>query len=266
MKKYYFLVPATDQSGITYLTKSFSNLVGLWHLDEGSGTTAYDSSGNGNDGTLINDPQWVTGKFGDALSFNGINNYVNCEKNGDITTAITIEAWINPSAFTDYDAIVTNFEWRDASKRQGWSFRVMANRKLAWRAVLSGNYYYFITSESEMETNNWYHVVLTHDVNYTRLYINGSLDKEETPSGTIVNLGKALKIGYDDFAGDRVFNGTIDEVRIWNTALTADQLIIYDDFNGLLPPYKVPPKAFKRLVIITFGSPIIGRARHLDPS
>jgi len=238
--------PATEQSGIAYLTKALpppGDLVGLWHFDEGEGISASDSSGNGNTGILINNPQWVAGKFSNALSFDGMNNYVDCEKNGDITTAITIEAWINPSAFTDYDAIVTNFEWRDVLKRQGWSFRVMADGKLAWRAVLSGNSYYYITSESTMEINNWYHVVLTHDANYTRLYINGSLDKEGPSSGTIINKGKALKIGYDDYAGDRVFNGVIDEVRIWKVALSQDQLGFYG-FNGLLPPY-VKTKAFK---------------------
>ena len=242
-------VPAIEQSGITYLTKALpppGDLVGLWHFDETSGTTASDSSGNGNTGTLTNMDTatcWVLGKFGNALSFDGINDYVNCEKNGDITTAITIEAWINPSAFTDYDAIVTNFEWRDASNRQGWSFRVMANGKLVWRAVLSNDYLYYITSNSAMEANNWYHVVLTHDENYTRLYINGSLDKKESPGGTIVNSGKALKIGYDDFASDRVFNGIIDEVRIWDVALSQDQLGFYG-FGGFLPPVSLG-KPFK---------------------
>jgi len=218
-------VPATEQSGIAYLTKSPSpSLVALWHFDENTGTTTSDSSASGNTGTLVNGPQWVSGKFDNALSFDGMNDYVDCAKNGDITTAITIEAWINPSAFTNYDAIVTNFEW--PTNPEGWSFRVMGDGKLVWRAVLSGNNTYSITSTSgnEMVTGNWYHVVLTHDAIYTRLYINGSLDKEETPGGTIVNLGKALKIGWDDYAVDRVFNGIIDEVRIWDEVLTADQI------------------------------------------
>jgi len=216
-------VPVTEQSGITYLTKSGPdpdpNLVGLWHFDEGSDASTVKNSVNGNEGAVYGAITGVPGMFGNALSFDGGDDYVNCEENLGIIEAITIEAWINPSEFTDYDAIVTNFEWRDVLARQGWSFRVMGNRKLVWRAVLSGNNTYSITSYSTMEADNWYHVVLTHDASYTRLYINGSLDKQETPGGTIVNLGKALKIGYDDFASDRVFNGLIDEVRIWNRAL-----------------------------------------------
>jgi len=222
-------VPATEQSGISYLTKGgvppppSVDLVGLWHFDEGTGITANDSSGSDNTGTLVNDPLWeVLGKFGSALSFDGMSDYVDCEKNVDITTAITIEAWIKPSAFTDYDAIVTNFEW--PTDPEGWSFRVMSNKKLVWRAVLSGNSIYSIISNSTMEADNWYHVVLTHDASYTRLYINGSLDKEENPGGTIVNSGKALKIGWDDYAAERVFNGLIDEVRIWNKALEEPEI------------------------------------------
>jgi uncharacterized repeat protein (TIGR01451 family) len=246
MKKYYFLiivalilglvltgcllsnigqVPTSEQSDITYLTKGVPpNLVALWHFDEGgTSTTTSDSSASDNTGTLVNGPQWVSGKFGNALNFDGENDYVDCEKNVDIITAITIEAWIKPSAFTDYDAIVTNFEW--STVKEGWSFRVMSDKKLVWRAVLSGNSTYSIISNSTMEVDNWYHVVLTHDESYTRLYINGSLDIEETPGGTIVNLGKALKIGWDDWAVERVFDGVIDEVRIWNIALQPNDIL-----------------------------------------
>jgi hypothetical protein len=243
-------VPSSEQSGTTYLTKgSFTGLVGLWSFDEGTGDKAYDSSGYGNDGTITGATYVgsVNAVFDYALSFDGGDDYVNCEENVDITTAITIEAWINPSAFTDYDAIVTNFEWREVAERQGWSFRVMENQKLVWRAVLSGNNTYSIMSNSTMEVDNWYHVVLTHDASNTRLYINGSLDKVEAPGGDIVNLGKALKIGWDDYAAERVFNGVIDEVRIWNTVLSPSTIEdhaagIYG-FNGLMAPY-APPEEF----------------------
>ena len=213
-------VPATGQSGISYLTKNGilnPDLVGLWHFDD----DALDSSGNNNDGTVYG-ASWVDGKFGKALSFDGSDDYVDCGTNIVITTAITIEAWINPSAFTNYDAIVANFVW--PINPEGYSFRVMANGKLVWRAVLSGNSAYSITSDSTMEAGNWYHVVLTHDASCTRLYINGILEKEDTPGGTIVNLGKSLKVGWDTYAADRVFNGIIDEVRIWDEALSGDDI------------------------------------------
>lgn len=122
MKKYYFLiivalilglvltgcflsnlgqVPATDQSGIAYLTKNGSpipstSLVGLWHFDG----DALDSSGNDNDGDVYGATAGVPGKFGNALSFDGVNDYVDCGNDAslDITTAITIEAWVYPKS------------------------------------------------------------------------------------------------------------------------------------------------------------------------
>ncbi|MBN1152612.1 MAG: LamG domain-containing protein, partial [Dehalococcoidia bacterium] len=195
-------------------------LVALWHFDG----DALDSSGNSNHGTEYGGVGYVAGLFSQALSLDGSGTYV--EVHGDsvaITEAITVEAWINPSAFSDYDAIVTNFAWATGNQ-QGWSFRVMANGRLMWRAVLSGNNTYFITSNATLSTGRWYHVAVTHDGSYTRLYIDGVLDKEESPGGTIVDLGKDVKIGWDDWAPDRVFNGLIDEVRIWNTATPAFSL------------------------------------------
>ena len=198
-------------------TSAQADLVALWHLDG----YATDSSVNGNDGTVVG-ATFVDGKFGKALEFDGSGDYVDCGTNVVITTAITIEAWIKPSAFTNYDAIVANFVW--PTNPEGYSFRVMDNGKLVWRAVLSGNSAYSITSDSTMEAGNWYHVVLTHDASCTRLYINGILEKEDTPGGTIVNLGKSLKVGWDTYAADRVFNGIIDEVRIWDEALSGDDI------------------------------------------
>jgi hypothetical protein len=73
------------------------SLVGWWKMDEGSGTIATDSSGNGNDGVISGDPEWVTGWFGGALKFDGIDDGVNCGNDAifDITDEITLAAWVN---------------------------------------------------------------------------------------------------------------------------------------------------------------------------
>jgi len=73
-------------------------LVGVWHFDEGSGTTAYDSSGRNNHGTLYYGPQWITGVNNTGLNYDGIDDYVrvNYHSSLDITDEITIEAWMKP--------------------------------------------------------------------------------------------------------------------------------------------------------------------------
>jgi hypothetical protein len=71
-----------------------ADLIGWWMLDEVSGTTAHDSSGNGNDGTFMGDPKWVAGILGGALSFDGTQDYVDCGSDSSLhpTDAITMAA------------------------------------------------------------------------------------------------------------------------------------------------------------------------------
>jgi hypothetical protein len=73
-----------------------SGLVGYWPFDEGTGTIAYDKSGNNNNGTLLNGPTWTSGKVGGALSFDGVNDYVNVGTSTilkNITSSITMSTW-----------------------------------------------------------------------------------------------------------------------------------------------------------------------------
>src|SRR3990167_283101 len=78
-----------------------SGLVGYWNFDEGSGATVADSSGNGNTGTLTNGPTWTTGKIGQALSFDGSNDYVDAGTGSSLNLAssLTVSAWIKPDTF-----------------------------------------------------------------------------------------------------------------------------------------------------------------------
>jgi len=86
---------ASESDAVATFIRVIDGVVGSWHFDEGSGTTAYDTSGNDNDGT-INGATWVDGKFGRALDFDGVDDYVEIPDDSslDITEAITIEAWV----------------------------------------------------------------------------------------------------------------------------------------------------------------------------
>ncbi|MHC4228239.1 MAG: hypothetical protein ACYSW0_12510, partial [Planctomycetota bacterium] len=77
------------------------DLVAHWRFDETSGTTAFDASGNGHDGTIMGDPQWVPGKLGGALEFDGAGDYVDCGASPDyeIAVNITIACWIKVDVF-----------------------------------------------------------------------------------------------------------------------------------------------------------------------
>jgi hypothetical protein len=93
------------------------NLVGWWTLDDGTGTTALDSSDFANDGTLVGDPQWVTGQLNGALEFDGTGDFVNCGNDAsfNIPVNITVAAWIKVGTFDrNWQAIVTHGDnsWR----------------------------------------------------------------------------------------------------------------------------------------------------------
>ncbi len=85
------------------------DLVAHWKLDDGAGTTAIDSSGNGNNGVLTGNPQWAVGKLGGALDFDGNGDYVDCGNAQifSITDAFTLTVWVNWRTRTgDWQAIV----------------------------------------------------------------------------------------------------------------------------------------------------------------
>ncbi len=237
-------VPTSEQSGITYLTKGLSpDLVGLWRFND----NAYDSSSNGNDGTVDGGESYVDSPMGKALIFDGEGNYVGCgnDTSLDITEAITIEAWVKPSAF-----LTTPDHSTIATKALAYYFQVDGSgylRVYQYKTSSAG----YHSSNNPISLNVWQHVAYTYDGSNVRMFINGVLDKTIPVTGTIQVSNMHLGIGMNlDASGNpytkfyRQFQGEIDEVRIWNTALTADQLIRYG-FIGLLAPYKEPPKAFK---------------------
>jgi len=269
MKKYYFLiivalilglvftgcsllsnisqVPATEQSGITYLTKGpVTGLVGLWHFDEGAGDTAYDSSGTipPNNGTLVGDTDWTSGMFGQALSFDNYSDYVDCgdDASFNFEDKFTVEAWINLNVIPGYYDIIVNRAYGN------WMFAVHAGKlEFGEHIWYPGTGTRRIYSDVVLwEVGQWYHVAVVYDTigKTADFYLDGvsiGAGRQSSDKFGIVNSGN-VGISGPGLTG---FNGLIDEVRIWNTALTADQLILYDDYSGLLAPYKGPDKAFK---------------------
>ncbi len=238
-------VPSYEQSGFTYLTKYglLPDLVGLWHFDEGSGKTAFDSSVYGNNGTIIGATWEIPGKFGNALSFNGSSDYVNAGSGAsfNFTGKFTVEAWINGEFDAYYDLMV----FRGYSN---WAFGYFRTGSLmfgetAWNSLWTRHIY---SDTLSWTPGQWYHIAVVYDTvgktaDFYRDGVPVGVGKQSTNKFGITNSGD-VTIGYPHSVS---FNGLIDEVRIWNTALTADQLILYDDYSGLLAPYKGPDKAFK---------------------
>jgi len=200
-----------------------TGLVAHWAFDEDSGTIAHDSTPNGLDGTLEGDPQWVEGKIGNALDFDGDGDYVDCGADGfDITDQITITAWIKVTAFdTAHQAIVTKGDGAYRIARQG------DESYLAFACTGTGGYK---TMGSENPNDGeWHHVAGVYDGTTIYLYVDGIVDNTTASTGPIDSQTWPLYIGENAQQTGREWNGLIDEVRIYNRGLSAQE--IEDLFN-----------------------------------
>jgi len=210
-------------------------LVGAWKFDEGSGTIAYDSSGNNNHGTLYNGsnvcsnpptsgcPTWVDGKFGKALQFDGIDDYVEApdSPNLDLPTSYTISAWVygtfqkpddNP-----WNTVVVK-GWPD-----NYGLWIHKNLFLHHCATISNERQCINSAEGIVPQNQWIHVAATFDGIYMRTYLNGTKVVEGYYPGTLSTSDAPLRIGRH-IPGWAYMNGIIDEVLIFNRALTDEEI------------------------------------------
>ena len=202
---------------------SETGLVGYWNFDEGSGTIVADASGNGNTGT-IHDCQWVDGKVGEALEFNGVDSYVSIPNSASLDingNGITVEYWMKlPSNW--YAGV-------------GSSNQIIFDKGDAYTAALissSGalrfNIPYVLpypeTSKTNWSGDTWYHIANVFDGTQIRIYVNGILDKTESVVGSVSRSSINLAIGSHCYGDSNFFKGVIDEVKIYSYARTSDQV------------------------------------------
>ncbi len=217
--------------------------IAYWRFDESDGRTVKDYSGNGNDGTFVGE-NWndgtvngatpTTGKFGNALKFDGVDDYVDAGEfieNG--IPAVTVSAWIKADSIVDTGGIFST-EGNPGNIILGFD----ATTKFRFRVYETGG------GEAQAETTisdfvgNWKHVVGTFDSSLgseqIKLYVNGILEDTTNLAGDgiIRTPGLKLRIGNDRGA-PRVFDGLIDEVRIYNRALKPEEII--EDMNSAYP-------------------------------
>ncbi|MGD1047645.1 MAG: LamG-like jellyroll fold domain-containing protein [Candidatus Krumholzibacteriaceae bacterium] len=222
----------SDPSDVTYVWQGSEQelavevpaTVALWHFNENSGTTTGDATANGNVGTLMRGPTWTTGRFGSALSFNGStdplsNNYVlvNAASSLDITGDLTLEAWIKPAALTYYHLIVAK---RDAGASCDYQMSISA----------TGEVLAFYDGVTEYRSNlvptvgQWNYAAVVHSAGTLTFYLNGQTQTMAGPANLTPNSWP-VQIGSRSLGNvPEAFNGTIDEVRITNRALSPAEI------------------------------------------
>jgi hypothetical protein len=195
-------------------------LAGLWQLDEGSGSTVLDSSGNGNDGSISGAPTWSTGVIGLALDLNGTTDYalVPDAASLDITDEITLAVWIKPEKVgTQYvvkKAIISVTDGYELSlSTSGLAF-------VRFNQFTSANTYRIDTSTPyPTDGNTWMHLAATYDGATIRLYVNGAEENSAAAAFTIATNSLDLGIGSQS-NGTTLFQGALDDARVYCRALS----------------------------------------------
>jgi len=211
--------------------------VGVWHLDEGSGTHVADASGNGNGGVMSGGVSWVAGVSGSALSFDGGTGEVKVSDNSVLepATTVTLSAWIKHTgtpgnysyvAAKGANGCIAASYGLYTGPGGGLEFYVSQHRGSVYaRSPDAGQ---------RVWDGNWHLIVGTYDGSTIRLYVDGAQVSSGTPwTGSLEYLlpdSNDFYIGDYPGCADHAFLGAIDDVMVWNRTLSAS------DVAGLLTP------------------------------
>jgi len=202
--------------------------VAHWTLDEGDGTVATDSSGNGHDGNVYG-ASWTTGKLSNALDFDGTDDYVDIRNFNPASEAISLTAWVNSD---DLDSCGSYRDCRIISKANGTAeqdhdFMVStivsgSNTRLRFRLRTSGTTHTLIASSGNLAENEWIHVAAVYDGSNMILHKDGVQVGSMSKTGPIDVSSNSIWIGQNP-GGAKPWNGRIDDVRIYDRALIAEE-------------------------------------------
>jgi hypothetical protein len=207
---------------------SVPGLVASYGLDEGTGTTVNDSSTNKNNGTETNST-WKTGYYGDALQFTGAANSlvtVNDAASLDVTSGLTLEAWVNPTTLASADAgWVAALAKDHKNSGNDIAYALYAANGTgtppALHLLINGSDV-GVQGTSVLSLNTWTFLTGTYDGANMRLYVNGALVATQSRTGSITTTADPFHIG-GDWSGE-MFTGLIDNVRVYNRALSASEI------------------------------------------
>jgi LruC domain-containing protein len=194
-----------------------ANLVSWWPMNEFGGTNVPDVVGS-NNGTLSG-ATWTTGVIDNCLSFNGESDNVNIPNNPSLvfTNTLTIMAWAKTRDYKEAK-IAQKGDWDGhgigGTKWTGWKGHIR---------LASGTSESIESTDGRPLLNEWYHIAVTYDGAVLKLYVNGQLNNSRNVSGSLNLNSRPASIGSDNGA-QKFFNGLIDEVKFFNTALTQTEI------------------------------------------
>jgi Concanavalin A-like lectin/glucanases superfamily/Protein of unknown function (DUF1573) len=217
-----------------------SGLVLHWTFNTAniSGTTVTDSSNNGGTGTIYGNPATVSGKFNQALAFNGVNSYVSMSGSDPATAfnnSVTLAAWIKTTNSTRTEGIISKFT--AAGSAAGYIFQTDAAGNVGLRIGAEDlNAYPAVVSDTtKINDGNWHHVAVVITMGTgAQFYVDGQLSStgamqvwEGGDDGSTLEVGTS---GYTPWAN--YFTGSIDDVQVYNRALSATDISTVFAYGG----------------------------------
>jgi hypothetical protein len=230
----------SNQASATVTITAPTGLVAAYGFDEGSGATTADQSGTGNTGSLQNTVWSTAGKFNNALSFNGNNARVNVNDSASLrlTTGMTLEAWVRPSALGDWRTVILK-------ERTGYYAYALYgntdNNRPSAHVFSSADH--DLRGTAALPVNAWTHLAATYNGTTLALFVNGNQVSSQAATGAIASNTGPLRIGGNTIWGEH-FIGLIDEVRIYNRALSATE--IQGDMDRSVTVDVTPPSVINK--------------------
>ena len=229
-----FLTETSEEAVLTVMNMPAEDLVGYFAFDEETGSMANDSSSYGNDASVIGGA-WAEGKVRGALALDGVNAHVQIPNGPSLdfsNNQMTFAAWIYPTDLSSDYVVITQrasndggwFDWQiyardiDAPTTYHPVFRVDLNGD----GIIDANEE--VGGDIILDPNRWYFITATYDGAQMNFYIDGTLRGTTANAGGVIpNSGRDIWIGGDEPWGE-YFQGTIDEVRIYNRALNQGEI------------------------------------------
>jgi hypothetical protein len=208
-----------------------------YSFDNNTGTLATDYSGNSNNGTLTNGPAWTTGKYGMGLSFDGINDYVQVKNSSTLSLGSngTLEAWVKVNTLGKWHGIIAK---GSANSDPANSYAIEINNSNNFLCILgNGVTSRVLTSSSTVVAGQFYHIACAWNGTTIQMYVNGTQNASVAQAITPAVNTAPLSIGQFGGNSDPT-SGIIDEVRIYNRALSATE--VQTDMNTPLAPTSAP--------------------------
>jgi len=233
---YFWRIDEIESDGAVVPGKTWSfstgGLVGWWELDETDGAFARDRSSRGFNGTLKGDCKWLpeNGRLGGAIELDGEGDYIDLGNRSEFNIAhqITVMAWVNTKGpGKGYDPIIANGD-------RSWRLqRYDTTGKIEFACTglnVSGTQWGNVISNKEINDGTWHHVAGVYDGSKIYLYIDGIEDVSKPASGQIKPSDYSVYIGGNastheaDYNFERFWTGLLDDLRIYNYALTPDEI------------------------------------------